>query len=140
AEATCSLRGGFALPPLPALLVERLLRTLRTRRWPLAAFVVGTLLSLIHAWPLVASGGRVPSITDRAPREDVLMNMWHLHWLQWVLSHFPANPFETHLVAAPTGTTFYWHDLGLAKVVPGAVLGWIVGIGPALNLVTFSTF
>src|SRR5262245_18396154 len=112
---------------------------LRNRTWALLAFAVGTLLSFLHCWPLVTVRGSVPSTSPSALREDVLMNMWHLHWFQEVLKH-PQNPFATSLIAAPTGTTFYWHDLGFMKSLPGAILAWMIGHGAALNWMTFSTF
>jgi hypothetical protein len=88
------------------------------------ALLLYTLLTGIVTWPLLLHlPTHLPAIPGEAG-EDVWQNIWNIWWISKALLGEMTNPYYTHWLFYPEGTSLYLHSLRACLELKILLLGY----------------
>lgn len=92
--------------------------------------------TLVFTWPLPA---RLATHLAGGAGDNFIF-YWNLWWFRFALWRVPQWPFHTPLLFHPNGTSLAYHTTTLLGTVPGSVLGLVLPLPVAFNLIVLGCF
>lgn len=102
----------------------------------LQSLTFSILTTIVFTWPIAARLG-----THLAgPPGDNMIFHWNFWWFRQALWIHPRWPFHTDMILHPRGAPLAFHTTALLGTIPGSLMGLVLPLPVAFNLVVLSTF